>query len=49
MDAAYLNYVPPPGLSSGGFALDDIDEEGHTKQAGGIPACSHLAPLHSGI
>ena len=23
MDAAYLNYVPPPGLSSGGFALDD--------------------------
>ena len=31
-------------IPSRGFALDDIDEIGHTKKAGVIPACSFVAP-----
>ena len=34
----------PAIISSRGFALDDIDEIGHTKKAGVIPACSFVAP-----
>ena len=43
-EAALRIAAVPTIMPSRGFALDDIDEKGHTKKAGVIPAYSFVAP-----